>query len=242
MSRAALSSFGGILLVCAVAACSGTDAVSIPDGPPPASDGTPGGAADKQPATGNGEKTPPGQAPPGAPGGPAAKAKRVFVTAQLYKGDLRQQGQDVDGFRGGDKLCQAEAQAHQLGGTWKAFLSGHLAGETVKAVDRLAEVGPWFLVDGTTKVFEGKRGLTSAPLAKIDMLPDGKKTGDEPLPWTGTRSDFGLDASCERNGSSWSSSSGSREGTFGNAADLGRWLEDSTHDCDEPAPLYCFEQ
>jgi hypothetical protein len=231
-----------------VAGCGGSGGVPIPnssDGTeaPPSEEGattegtTPSGSAT---AKAGGEQ-------PNKPGVPSPEpnkpAKRMFVTAKSYKGNLRDQAQAADGFQGGDKLCQAEATAAKLGGTWKAYLSGKIKNEPVKALERLVDVGPWYLVDGKTKVFDGLQGLTSMPLAKIDMLADGTKTTSDQA-WTGSRAGVPGGPACEdMGGTSWSSSSYFRSGTNGNPLEIAMWSDDgSTKDCSSAAPLYCFEQ
>ena len=84
---------------------------------------------------------------------------------------------------------------------------------------------------------------TANALAKIDMFPDGKKFTSIASAWTGTRAGVLSGPSCEDNGASWTTSDGGDEGTNGNPLDLQRWSDDrSEKDCDEAAPLYCFEQ
>jgi len=232
------------------AACSGTDSVSINNTETspttlPNEPAKPGEGESKTPTTPGGEANARPDEPGTPPGPQTPKVKRVFVTNGTYKGNLREYApQELDGFVAGDKICQTEAQAHKLEGTFKAYLSGKQKGQAVKAIDRLADVGAWYLVDGTTKAFDGRAGLAKNPLVKVDMLADGKRTTQSNGPWTGTKAGAPAGPSCEDNaGSSWLNANGSREGTHGNPTDLGRWSDDgSSRDCDEQAPLYCFEQ
>lgn len=239
------------LLFCSAAVtlvgCGGSDAVSIGNSEPtsetlPTETSSPSGDESVPSGSASASADDPTPTPPDAPKPPEAnKPKRVFITAQSYKGNLRDQAQAPDGFQAGDKICQTEAK--NLGGTWKAFLSGKMkGGQDVKASDRLNEVGAWYLVDGTTKVFEGKAGLASAPLAKIDMLADGKRTTVTKA-WTGTKLET-VGASCEdMGGTSWASSSIFKSGTNGNPLEIATWVDDGrAMGCAESAPLYCFEQ
>ncbi len=62
-------------------------------------------------------------------------SKRIFVTSTLYSGNL-------GGLSGADAKCLTAAQSVNLPGTWKAWLSS----STINAIDRIAEVGPWYFV------------------------------------------------------------------------------------------------
>src|SRR5262245_5083470 len=73
------------------------------------------------------------------PDGTSATTKRVFVTTKSYPADLKTAGGAVSGVAGGDSLCTRDALAAQLGGNWKAWLSN----DTVSAIDRITDVGPW---------------------------------------------------------------------------------------------------
>jgi len=65
--------------------------------------------------------------------------RRVFITSELTTGTF-------GGLGAGDAICQTLADAADLGGTYKAWLSS----STIDARDRLSHVGkPYVLVDGT---------------------------------------------------------------------------------------------
>lgn len=230
-------------LIASLVACSGTDGGAVgtsdlvvpPEGTLPGTGGTGNGTTQTSPT--------PGPAPEGGgaaePTGPAVK--RVFVTAKRFTGNLKKDGAAADGFAGGDKLCAAEATAAKLGGTWKAYLSGRVDRKAVNAPDRFEGVGPWHLVDGKTKVFADKAALKGDALVKVDMLADGKRVTTVPAAWTGTRSGVAAGTNCESNGSSWSSTNGN--GINGQPLEPKNWDDDgSTKNCNEQAPLYCFEQ
>ena len=64
---------------------------------------------------------------------------------------------------GADAKCQLAADSQLLGGTFKAWIST----TSGNAIDRIADVGPWVLVDNATKVFNNKANLQTVPLSAI---------------------------------------------------------------------------
>ena len=91
--------------------------------------------------------------------------KRVFITSSVYEGVLTQYNAESVGLAAGDALCQTAATAANLGGTWKAWLSDTNDG----AIERLVDVGAYYLVDGLTKVFNNYANLGTTPLVPINM-------------------------------------------------------------------------
>jgi hypothetical protein len=170
-----------------------------------------------------------------ASGGPPAFAKRVFVTSATYTGNLKLQGSGADGLDGGDKLCQLAASAATLGGTWRAWLST----TTVNAIDRIADVGPWYRLDGA-KVFNNKASIvTSGPLVAIDV----DEVGGSPKvnTWTGTKKSGIFDSfSCH----DWTDEApvNGYEGIVGITVGVQLWTESSSNPCHLENTLYCFEQ
>lgn len=118
-------------------------------------------------------------------GGPVA-ARRVFVTAASFHGDLKQQGAGADGLDGADRLCASAAASASLGGTWVAWVST----SSVDAISRLASDGRWTLLDGVTEVFAARSQIQFGPKHAIDRTESGDlllPSGDElPVVWTNT--------------------------------------------------------
>lgn len=169
------------------------------------------------------------------------RAKRVFVTSKTWNGNLTAAASVPNGLDAADKLCQAAAAA--LGGTWKAYISGKNASNlATNAVDRIADVGPWYLLDGKTLTFQNKQGLTNGPAAAVNMDEKAKVyDSSEPMKWvwTGTAAN-GTQAS-ERCGD-WNSQS-TVLGRFGSVlATDGTWVSMNSHYCSDVGRLYCFEQ
>lgn len=161
-----------------------------------------------------------------------ATAKRVFVTKTRYNGNL-------GGLVGADQKCNTAAEAAGLGGTWKAWLSD----SNTNAIDRIAEVGPWYdIVPNETwvnqKVFNNKAGLATTPLAGIQNNEDGSFNSSGTSVWTGTS--VGGVASANHC-LSWTSTSSIA--VYGVAGKVNNgWTSYSTNSCSDTASLYCIEQ
>ncbi len=158
--------------------------------------------------------------------------KRVFVTSSQYDGNLAPLG-------GGDRLCQQIAMEARLGGTWKAWLS--IGG--VNAIDRIADVAPWYLVDGVTKVFATKAQLRGRPTVIINqdengMVIDPMTLGPGDLVvQTGTRNGGISGADC----GAWTNTG---QGTYGFLDLPEYWTEYADGGCavSNNKRLYCIEQ
>jgi hypothetical protein len=160
---------------------------------------------------------------------PATTTKRVFATSGAFLGDLYHA---VGGLIGGDDRCASAATA--LGGTWKVWLST----PSVNAIDRIADVGPWYLVDETTLVFANKAQISAGPSVPINQDETGGDVAPEAFVWTGTAADgTALADTC----SGWTSPTG--DGLAGRSDLTGSsWTNHSVEGCSLYALLYCFEQ
>lgn len=167
-------------------------------------------------------------------GASLSNAKRVFVTRNAQAGDFGSSGGGSDGVTSGDLLCQQAANAAHLNGTFKAYLSD----VTSTAHDRIAAVGPWTLVDGTTVVFPGT-SVASVPTHAIDMDETGDTAGSTvDVVWTGTKlGGLATGVSC----ANWSDTS--TTGTTGSVSAIDvNWVDKDDESCTTLGRLYCFEQ
>jgi hypothetical protein len=158
-----------------------------------------------------------------------AGAKRIFVSSASYVGS------SLTGVAGADQRCSLAAQAQDLGGTWKAIVSSN----TQSPTDRIADVGPWYLLDGT-KVFNNKAGLASTPLVPINIDEQGEALNgtSDSMVWTGTLSGAVIGYSCD----GWGGSD-PEGGTNGLWSSTSQWLDSSQFsDCGDSHHLYCIEQ
>lgn len=176
--------------------------------------------------------------PPAATSGPADAAaatdgaasarKRVFVTSSSFDGNL-------GGVAGADGKCLVSAVAAGLGGDWKAWISD----ANVDARDRLADVGPYYLVDRETEVFASKAALSADPLAPIALDERGRRIDAATFVWTGTRPDG---AKLPERCGDWTSSV--TTGAIGCPLGTGVMNFSSCNEspCDRFGAIYCFEQ
>jgi hypothetical protein len=118
---------------------------------------------------------------------------------------------------------------------WRAWLSS----SSVDAIDRIEDVGPWYLVDRTTLVFESAAQLATGPSAPVDMSERGETLTGKAV-WTGTAAE-GIRASTTC--ADWSSDRGNVEGQVGRSNQTGAtWTTSTVESCGLYAGLYCIEQ
>jgi hypothetical protein len=164
----------------------------------------------------------------------AMAKKRVFVTSGTWTGDLKTHGGGTDGLDGANKLCQMAATNAGLGGTWVAWLSD----STHDAKDRIADVGPWYRVDGQM-VFANKAALTGTPMVAINLTENGAMPGGTAaIPFTGTDNGGTKNANtC----TDWTVNTGN--GECGSATmNTAGWTQTGAFMCSIAYSLYCFEQ
>jgi hypothetical protein len=160
--------------------------------------------------------------------------KRIFASSLQVTGNL-------GGLVGADALCASWAQAANLGGTWKAFLSA-TGVSGVNAKDRIAEVGPWYNVNRTTKIFNNKTAFTVGALAAIRTETGGSASGNA---WTGTTDQGNADAV---NCLNWTQGGGTAYASVGSPSTTlsegPKWMAKGGNApaCSTPARLYCIEQ
>ena len=178
-------------------------------------------------------------------GEPVPGDRRVFVTSTHYKGDL-------GGLSGADAQCQVRANAANLGGTWKAWLSDSLT----DAKDRLVHpMGALVRIDGTVIASNWDALVNGWPAAapeitEYGLLKSYVNAGSVPgcswaggyffHPWTATDNQGGLSGmTCDN----WTSSSASATGWVGlGGYSLSQWTDWCNFPCNMSQPLYCFEQ
>jgi hypothetical protein len=162
-------------------------------------------------------------------GGEDAALKRIFVTSVKFDGNL-------GGLAGADAKCASAAAGANLPGEWRAWLSNG----TTDALDRIADVGPWYLVGGLDRVFNNKANLTTTPLAPITRNQNGESRGwGSADVWTGTRAGGTRGVQTCQN---WTSATFQDTGLTGTSASDTDWTEDLNGACNAPRSLYCLQQ
>jgi hypothetical protein len=154
--------------------------------------------------------------------GPAPK--RFFVTSASYTGNLVTAGGEATGLKSGDALCAVAAESVLPGSTWHAWLSD----STTNAIDRITDVGPWYLFDGT-EAFADKASLTDFPTYSVEVDENADRGGGGR--WTGTDLFGRAQDTC----TNWTTEDG-----FGEAADS--WGSTTPRNCFQMRHLYCIEQ
>ena len=160
--------------------------------------------------------------------------KRVFVTSEVYQGDL-------GGLKGADAKCQALADQAGLNGTFKAYLTTASASPATRFVHSQAH---YMLIFRTSVVALNFSHLVDKSLELNHAITEDEN-GNNPgggtrKVWTGTEWIGGLEPDrCQ----DWIIVHSSESGDMGDYAwTNGKWTNSEVIACDEYAHLYCFEQ
>lgn len=157
--------------------------------------------------------------------------KVIFVTSSTYT------AAELGSLANADALCTSQAAAAGYTSNFKAWLSGG----GVNAIDRIVDVGPWYLVDQVNVVFANKAAMAGVPANTVQLDQYGSYLFDFPLiVWTGTSQGgnaSGFDCS------NWTAGGGT-SGTIGNAAWVvsTQWTGWQATDCGGAYRMYCIEQ
>ena len=186
-----------------------------------------------------------GSGPWGITVGQSLAANFVFVTAGAYTGNL-------GGVTGANAICQAEAHAGGLPGTYKAWLSDS-PGDSPSTTFSQSTI-PYYLPDGITKVASSWTNLVSASLSHtIDETPTAAVNASA-IVWTDTyytgTNTGGAPGTSSCN--AWTSSSSSFSGVVGysggtsdnETARFGWTIAEGSgpQTCNTQQHLYCFQQ
>jgi hypothetical protein len=163
---------------------------------------------------------------------PGNKCRRVFVSANPPP-----TGGNLGGLAPADTFCQSAADAKDLGGSWKAWLSD----SSTSASARLSHATvPYVLLDGT-QIAANWSALTSGTIAHVINLAEDGTILDNTEVWAGTTSSGAFSGhSC----SGWTSVTGSNTGDVGRSNETNNdWTDIFPQACDRMnVHLYCFEQ
>ena len=164
-------------------------------------------------------------------------SSRLFITSDRFDGDLMARAAGAaDGPTAGDILCRGVAARANLGGDWGAWLSS----DTVDAIDRLHERGPWHDLQGTL-VFESLAQIPAGPQTALWYDEASRFLATDRI-WTGTIFD-GTRGPMVATCTSWSSGAMSDSARIGQVGRTGGdWTFQTMTSCDQQAHLICFEQ
>jgi hypothetical protein len=180
-----------------------------------------------------------------------AHVKRIFVTKTEYVGDLLSLVPGAaSGLAAGDALCASSAQSAGLSGTYRAWLST----SKVNAIDRLADVGPWYVLNEyASPRYANKAAIVvtgPGQVTGIGTTEDGSTLSINDggvIVWTGTAA-TGLNMNAAAPVTfcgDWASATDT--GTYGFAnrgTDDPSWTQYTALNpkCNTAMHLYCFEQ
>lgn len=160
--------------------------------------------------------------------------KRVFhlVNGALGKIKDSSASDTRTGLETADAACTTAGKMHG-GGQWQAWLSS----SSMNAIDRLADVGPWYRLDQQTMLFENRAAIAQGPLVPIDDPADGNSRISF---WSGTLLDGTASAA---NCADWTEYVGGVKATVGRADTAGPgWVAPTLQSCSTYLALLCFEQ
>jgi PKD repeat protein len=158
---------------------------------------------------------------------------RAFVTSTNHDGNL-------GGLSGADTVCQTRADAANLGGQWKAWISD---GTTSAGSRLLHSNNPYKQLNGLT-VANDWSDLTDGAISKIYITELNTSLSSQTVyVWTNTKSDGSIKyTEPSKTCNNWTSGSFSIDGGMGSANHPISWTDYSTNYCGAKYRLYCIEQ
>jgi len=170
----------------------------------------------------------------------AREVRQVFISSEIFQGNFKPQIGDFFGVELADAHCQELADAADLPGVYKAWLSqGNKSPKNRFGIDDTF-LGRYERPDGVP-IAEGWSGLTSGTLMnKIDADETGAEGGGAAA-WTNTATDGSSKGSydCQE----WSSKSSMDKGGYGSSEYLDEnWTElVELNSCLNSARVYCIQ-
>jgi len=157
--------------------------------------------------------------------------KYVFITSLAYTGNL-------GGLAGADKTCATLAASAGHAGAWVAWLSD----ESTDALDRIADVGPWYAMGSTTLVAATKSAFAYTPAASVARDQNGAGTSNVHAMWSGTQTGGTrvVGHTCKSWTDGTNASTGQQTKELGGGT--GGWFPDARGPCYMLMPLACIQQ
>jgi len=170
--------------------------------------------------------------------GGSATEKVAFVTMSAQNGNM-------GGLSGADAICQAEADAVGLTGTYLAWLADNTGSPDSRFSTAIKGTLPIVRTDGTT-IANNWADLTDGSIdAQMNYSVYGaKKETNVSITWTNVANDgtlFNSSNTCV----DWTSNNNADNGQTGTSTGTTDWTERSfspTRDCQTRYQIYCFEQ
>jgi len=163
--------------------------------------------------------------------------KNVFVTSSSHTGAFA-----IGGVTVADNICQGLADAANLSGTYKAWISvnNYSPATNWNTVTREAR---YELTDGTTLIAESWADLTNFSIAN-PINKDENGNSVTAYVWSNTNSDGTItNVNDEVTCTNFTSADQSQQSFAGDTQQSGNWWSvRSLQDCNLPMRLYCFQQ
>lgn len=165
-----------------------------------------------------------------------AGAHRIFVSASLHESTVVLSS----------KLCDSEALAAGLVGTWIPWVSSAAVDfDRVNAIDQITAQGPWIDINNNI-IFPNRNSLASVPDLPLEIDQYGNKVAKDAPIWTGTApggvrsNNFCFDKYYLQ---VWTSRLPDVYGDIGKVGRLdSNWTYAGGLPCSERAHVICFEQ
>ncbi len=160
----------------------------------------------------------------------------IFATSGLYNGNL-------GGLSGADAICQSTAQAANLPGTYRAYLSSLQANTPINAPSRMGTASGWVRVDGVPVM----NSITQFAVGQVFNAPRLTESGLDvnqtqfPYVWTGTNAGGTYDSSCSALQAfvPWGGPFGTAMGGVATST-TSAVVAGGTPDCSQMLRLYCL--
>lgn len=160
-----------------------------------------------------------------------APVNRVFITSTSYNGNL-------GGLEGADTKCQERANAVNLGGTWRAWLSDNSTPVSWRFIHSFL---PYKLLDGTL-IANNWADLTDGQLAQTITRTETYSYHGNYV-WSGTKENGEILNPGAFKCNDWTSSTANGAAPVGHSGYTDyQWSWGSSYGCANNYPLYCFEQ
>lgn len=185
----------------------------------------------------------------GQPDAGPPRGKRIFISSQAYDGDFTKISPRGSTLDAADELCTTLARGANLSGAFKAWLSSQAAinksrAVNADAIDRIADVGPWYQFDSLgkkeIKTFNNKANLLGSALERIRYDERGLDVSSSAnfRVWTGSNRFGRALETCE----GFTSSNSFDDGSVGKANVESEWNFNENVSCYRESHLICLEQ
>ena len=160
----------------------------------------------------------------------------IFATSGVYTGNL-------GGLSGADAICQSTAQAANLPGTYRAYLSSMQGNTPINAPSRMGSASGWVRVDGVP-VMNSITQFAAGQLFNAPRLTEGGLDVNQtqvPYAWTGTNASGTYDSACSQLQSfvPWGGQFGLAMGGIATMTNS-TVVAGGTPDCSNTLRLYCL--